>query len=987
MSGTNLEINSLVNDIYVKSIITQRYKNDGDYPREIKIYINKNKNYVFSSFTVKIGDSSEVKSKVIRKNKAEEKYTDSIASGNASVFISDDPDNKHRIIINIGNIPPGEELIFTCEYLQFLESSNVHEFELFRNLPLLSGLYSEEQNKYIKGSVEIKTTHKIINIEKILLAEKLNIIQEKYINENKCEYLIQYEYKDLSRLTLDNFGIYIPSSRILFETENNGPISYFQKSLKGKEISQIIQYKYVTKQKTDDDELKPSLFIFLIDQSGSMSGNSMQVANKALILFLQSLPAGSYYQVIGFGSHHEKYDKVPKEYTQENIKESIKFIETLKADKGGTDIYHPLKDIYSSTKDYENIKLPKNIFLLTDGEVFDKKETLQIIEENSNEFFLYSIGIGKIFDKDLIKNAGILGQGNYNFCVDIEYLNEIVVNDIKNSSYSFAYDFEFDTKLNKKNIYPLNSKINMTQNHIANIKYIIENKKDENINGEKLKLNLKYKIINRKEDKIDEFNENYEIIPEEIQEGNELSKLIINDYLLKNEDMDREEQTKLALKYQVFTKYTSLFAEIELSDKITEGMKTIIIGKPKPKKSKLNNYNYSSSSDDIDSYICNASSGIKLSKDFAREITCQNAKLEILDDKVLKASMPIENRKSGGVSGFFKSIGNSIKGLFKQSNKNKKSNIIAEDLTINKPNDDNSNSKNEVKKVNNIKEDIREDMNNIKLEDEKIKKIMEIGNKINANKNDEIREDLNNIEIKNDQNNEGNKTSNIEINNNNANNENDDINKIIDNTKDDEDNKVNHIKKDENYEHKDHKKNHDYKNNIDEIENEDEENNIKDINNNKDEENNKDINIGKENNNKDKNEKKNEENKIENKTNNKIDNAENKIDNEDKKISVLEIKKIIDYQNFVEGYWEINEKTKKIQEIYENEFKLLKELKNKKISDNIAITILIVYCINKEHSELLKELFMIIQKAKKFIKKNANDTYENILKEIGIKLE
>jgi hypothetical protein len=67
----------------------------------------------------------------------------------------------------------------------------------------LSGLYSEEQNKYIKGSVEIKTTHKIINIEKILLAEKLNIIQEKYINENKCEYLIQYEYKDLSRLTLE----------------------------------------------------------------------------------------------------------------------------------------------------------------------------------------------------------------------------------------------------------------------------------------------------------------------------------------------------------------------------------------------------------------------------------------------------------------------------------------------------------------------------------------------------------------------------------------------------------------------------------------------------------------------------------------------------------------------------------------------------------------------------------------------------------------
>ena len=77
------------------------------------------------------------------------------------------------------------------------------------------------------------------------------------------------------------------------------------------------------------------------------------------------------------------------------------------------------------------------------------------------------------------------------------------------------------------------------------------------------------------------------------------------------------------------------------------------------------------------------------------------------------------------------------------------------------------------------------------------------------------------------------------------------------------------------------------------------------------------------------------------------------IKNENKE---LDIKDIINEQNFVEGYWEINEKTKKIKEKYKNEFKLLKKLKNKNINDNIAITILIIYFINKEHSELLNEL-------------------------------
>ena len=207
-----------------------------------------------------------------------------------------------------------------------------------------------------------------------------------------------------------------------------------------------------------------------------MSGHSMEVASKAMILFLQSLPTSSYYQIIGFGSDYEKYDKTPKEYTQKNINESIKFLETLKANKGGTNIYSPLKNIYNSKKDYNKIKLPKNIFLLTDGEIDDKKDTLNIIEENSNEFFVHSIGIGKFFDEDLIKNTVILGKGNYDFCYDIKDLNEIIVKGIKNCSSPFLHDFEFNSNLNEKKLYELNNKISiLKENQIVNIKYIIKN--------------------------------------------------------------------------------------------------------------------------------------------------------------------------------------------------------------------------------------------------------------------------------------------------------------------------------------------------------------------------------------------------------------------------------------------------------------------------------------------------------------------------------
>ena len=159
----------------------------------------------------------------------------------------------------------------------------------------------------------------------------------------------------------------------------------------------------------------------------------MEIVIKSLLLFLQSLPSGSYYQIIGFGSFYKKYDKFPRQYTQNNIENSIKLIQSLKADFKGTNIFKPLQNIYESKK-YDNINLKRNIFILTDGYVEDKERTLNIIEANNKLFSIYSIGMGDEFDEDLIKKAGILGNGNYNFCVDFNDLNSVIVNEINIST-------------------------------------------------------------------------------------------------------------------------------------------------------------------------------------------------------------------------------------------------------------------------------------------------------------------------------------------------------------------------------------------------------------------------------------------------------------------------------------------------------------------------------------------------------------------------
>ena len=92
--------------------------------------------------------------------------------------------------------------------------------------------------------------------------------------------------------------------------------------------------------------------------------------------------------------------------------------------------------------------------------------------------------------------------------------------------------------------------------------------------------------------------------------------------------------------------------------------------------------------------------------------------------------------------------------------------------------------------------------------------------------------------------------------------------------------------------------------------------------------------------------------------------------------------KMINTQDFIEGYWEENEYTKIIKEKYKKEYEILKGLKDKNIDDKTAITILIIYFINKEHSELLNDLIMIIKKANLYIQKITKDKYENIIKKL-----
>ena len=369
---------------------------------------------------------------------------------------------------------------------------------------------------------------------------------------------------------------------ILFRTEFiNKPIIYCQYNPELKETAYSINYTYTSKYlkdipisdkpdensdisyifKYEKNEVNetPGLFIFLIDQSGSMSGNRIKLVKKSLLLFIQSLPEESYFQLIGFGSNYNKYNEKPVIYNKENVEKIINIINLLDANLGGTNISGPLKEIYSD-ECYSKINFSKNIFLLTDGVVWDREECFEVINKNSGKFRIHSIGIGSGFDKVLIERCGKLGKGTSSFVLDMNNINSVVIDALNNALRPYITNIKFEFENYKEELASSIIKCNPVnnfsyQNEIMNYSFILP--------GGKELSNLKIKISGKDPINLIENNICFDNILK-LENGEDLSKMIVGKALKNNEELikDEKKEIEFAKKYQILSKNTALFAEI-----------------------------------------------------------------------------------------------------------------------------------------------------------------------------------------------------------------------------------------------------------------------------------------------------------------------------------------------------------------------------------------------------------------------------------------
>ena len=121
-------------------------------------------------------------------------------------------------------------------------------------------------------------------------------------------------------------------------------------------------------------------FIFLIDRSGSMRGSTIESARETLVLFIKSLPPGSRFNIVGFGSRFTSLYPNSVTYDQQHVDEAIIHAQSIQADLGGTELLPALQHIFKQPL------LPgflRQLFLLTDGAVSNTSQCIHEVKKNA----------------------------------------------------------------------------------------------------------------------------------------------------------------------------------------------------------------------------------------------------------------------------------------------------------------------------------------------------------------------------------------------------------------------------------------------------------------------------------------------------------------------------------------------------------------------------------------------------------------------------
>jgi Ca-activated chloride channel family protein len=424
-----------VTGIVARTKLTQTFKNTGENWVDALYVFPLPENAAVDHFLMTVGER-KIEGKIKEKSEAKQIYLQAKAQGiKASLVAQQRPNMFSNSIANIG---PGETIKVTIEYQQTLNFDR-QQYSLRFPMTITPRYFPSDKtpetqtppefpySNYNQPNTELRVSlHAGFKVKGI--KSEFHPITVKRLTDGS-------HHIQISKGSVTNQDFVLNWRPELGAAPQS--VNYTQQ-VNGDEYGLIMLLPPInTEQFT---QTQPREMILVLDTSGSMEGDAIKQAKKALFLAVEQLQETDNFNIIEFNSYAQNLWKSPKLANTNNKQDAKHFVNSLSAN-GGTEMKSALKLAFSQPRVNDSSALRQIVFI-TDGSVGNEESLMQLIADKLVNTRLFTVGIGSAPNSYFMSEAAKMGKGTFTYIGSIAQVQEKMLTLLTKLQYPALTDIE-----------------------------------------------------------------------------------------------------------------------------------------------------------------------------------------------------------------------------------------------------------------------------------------------------------------------------------------------------------------------------------------------------------------------------------------------------------------------------------------------------------------------------------------------------------------
>ena len=156
------------------------------------------------------------------------------------------------------------------------------------------------------------------------------------------------------------------------------------------------------------DEITRREIVFVLDTSGSMYGQPMDLSKELMERLIDDLRPEDTFGVLRYDDSASALWPTPMAATPERRREALDFVRSLEG-SGGTDALGGVRAAFAYPRDSSRLRI---VVFLTDGYIGNDDEVIREVQSRIGEARLFSFGVGSSVNRHLLEEMARVGRGD-----------------------------------------------------------------------------------------------------------------------------------------------------------------------------------------------------------------------------------------------------------------------------------------------------------------------------------------------------------------------------------------------------------------------------------------------------------------------------------------------------------------------------------------------------------------------------------------------